>query len=446
MRRRARAARSHRRPARRGAVMIIVMWVCLGLVALTVYFSDTMVSELRAADNRMVEVVARQAAAGGVRYAGFILSQFGVNGAVPYRDDYRAEEVPVGDASFWLLGRDPDQRPTEDPVFGLVDEASKLNLNTATRGMLEALPGMTPELAEAIVAWRSRNQSGAGDSTYGRLDPPRVNKGGPFESVDELRLVYGATLDVLLGEDANRNGALDDNENDANQSAPHDNGDGLIQPGILEYVTVYSREPNTRADGRRRVNITTAQARQQFLQQRFGGQRGAQIATAIGPGEIRSVAEFMVASRLSSEEFAQIRGEISASNGNTVQGLVNVNTASETVLACIPGIGPDNAAAIVAYRLANPDATRGPFTWLPQVLSRNSITRAGPYITDRSYQFTADVVAVGHAGRGYCRTRAVFDMTRPTPRIVYHQDLTPYGWALGAQLRQALRATRENRL
>ena len=52
-----------------------------------------------------------------------------------------------------------------------------------------------------------------------------------------------------------------------------DNADGLIQPGILEYVTVYSRQPNTRANGGRRINITTAQNRQQLgqiLQQRFG--------------------------------------------------------------------------------------------------------------------------------------------------------------------------------
>jgi hypothetical protein len=116
------------------------------------------------------------------------------------------------------------------------------------------------------------------------------------------------------------------------------------------------------------------------------------------------------------------------------------------VLACIPGIGPDNASALVSYRLANPDVTRGSFAWLTQVLSRGAITRAGPYITDRSYQFTADVVAVGPHGRGYCRTRTVFDMTRSTPRIVYHQDLSGYGWALGAQVRQLMRAGRSDRL
>jgi len=433
--------------ARRGSVLIIVMWVCLGLVALTVYFADSMTSEFRAADNRAADIAARQAMLAGTRYASYLLGQFATNGTVPYREDYKAEELPVGEAMFWFIGRDNDQRATTEPVFGLVDEASKINLNTAPRSMLEALPGMTPELVDGIVAWRSRAQAGGGDTTYGRLEPARTNKGGPFESIDELRLVYGATLDLLFGEDTNRNGALDDNENDGESSAPRDNSDGLLQAGILEYVTVYSRQPNTRTGGGRRINITTPQNRQQLnqtLQQRIGGQRATAILGAIGTAEFRSVAEFMVASRMTSDEFNAIRGDITASDGTTVQGLINVNTASETVLACIPGIGPENASALVAYRLANPDV-RHSFTWITQVLSRGDITRAGPYLTDQSYQFTADVAAVGRAGRGYCRARTIFDMTRGTPRTIYHQDLSSYGWALGTQVRQTLRTTKETR-
>ncbi|MSU48513.1 MAG: hypothetical protein EXS37_05370 [Opitutus sp.] len=428
----------------RGSVLIIVIWICLGLVALTLSFANSMTSEFRAADNSTAEVSARLAVAGGTRYAGYLLGQFATNGAVPRRENYKSEDLPVGDASFWFIGRDLDQRPTNDPVFGLVDEASKLNLNTATRAMLEALPGMTPELVDTIISWRTRNQAGGGDTTYGRLDPPRLNKGGPFESVDELRLVYGATLEILFGEDTNRNGVLDENENDGDKSAPRDNSDGLIQPGILEYVTVYSRQPNTRANGSRRINISTTQVRQQFLQQRFGPQRAAPIAARIGPGEIRSVAEFMMASGLNSEDFALIRGDITVSNGSTVQGLVNINTASETVLACIPGIGADNASAMVAYRVQHPDVLNSLF-WIKEILTREAIRRAGPYITDQSYQFSADVAAVGRSGRGYYREKTIFDMTKGTPRIVYHQDLSAYGWALGARVRQSLRGARENR-
>jgi hypothetical protein len=48
--------------------------------------------------------------------------------------------------------------------------------------------------------------------------------------VDEVRLVYGATLEILYGEDVNRNGILDPNENDGDVTLPLDNADGRIDP------------------------------------------------------------------------------------------------------------------------------------------------------------------------------------------------------------------------
>ena len=481
----ARAASSSLSPfrSRRGSVLIIVMWTCLGLVSLTLYFANSMSAELRAADNRVTEIEARQAVAGGIRYAGYILANFATNGAVPNVADYKSEALPVGEAQFWMIGRDNSQIPTSAPVFGLIDEASKLNLNTATRAMLTELPSMTPELVEAIISWRraANAQAGGGDSAdtgggsesvYARLEPPRLNKGGPFESVDELRLVDGATLDILLGEDTNRNGALDANEDDGESSAPRDNQDGQLLPGIFEYVTVYSRQPNTRADGTRRVNVTngSGQNRQQLIQlllsKNIEQQRVATIVNLAfgpatgqggpggqggrgGPGgqggqparpDLTSVAEFMVVSRMTAEEFVLIHADITTATGATQQGLVNVNTASEAVLACIPGIGLANASTLAAYRVTHPDVLTS-FAWLTQVLPPAAIRQAGRYITDQSYQFTADIAAVGRFGRGYCREKVVFDTRTSTPRIIFHQDLSAYGWALGLQVRQTLKGT-----
>jgi len=155
------------------------------------------------------------------------------------------------------------------------------------------------------------------------------------------------------------------------------------------------------------------------------------------------VADFMIASRMTATEFAEVHTAITAGTGTAVQGLVNVNTASLTVLSCIPGIGPNSAASIVAYRLANPTVLTS-FAWLPQVLSAANIRRAGPYITDQSYQFSADIAATGRFGRGYCRERVVFDTSLGIPRIVYTEDLSSSGWALGAQVRQDLAAGRIN--
>jgi DNA uptake protein ComE-like DNA-binding protein len=357
--------------------------------------------------------------------------------------------MPVGDAKFWLVGRDPDFPPGNEPYFGLVDEASKINLNTASSAMLEALPGMTPDLLEAILLWRRRSTDalGGGDmGTYSRLDPPRVNKSAPFESVDELRLVYGATLEVLFGEDTNRNGVLDPNEDDGERTAPRDDQDGQLLAGISEYVTVYSRQPDRRRDGGRRINISNLSTPQNLqglavhLSRRLEPGRAMEIIRAIGSRNYDSVAEFMWDSGMTPEEYALVNTDFTARSG-TVTGLINVNTASEIVLSCIPGIGPENAPMLVAYRLANPDVLTS-FAWLRQVLSRSNVARAGRYITDHSYQFSADVVAVGRFGRGYARAKTVFDMSNGIPRIVYHQDLSAYGWALGPTIRQSTR-TRE---
>ena len=93
-----------------------------------------------------------------------------------------------------------------------------------------------------------------------------------------------------------------------------------------------------------------------------------------------------------------------------------------------------------------PVATRS-IAWVADVLDRD-LTRvrlAGLYITAHSYQFTADVAAVGHHGRGYHRVKFVFDTSDGTPRIVFRQDLTHLGWALGKQARADLLAAKEMR-
>ncbi len=430
----------------RASILIVVLWICLGVVALTLYFANSMSSELRAADNRAAEIAARQAVAGGERYASHILTTYAVNGAVPELNaanpdcPYQAENLPVGDASFWFIGRDPNLPATTDPVFGLVDESSKLNLNTASRAMLEALPNMTPDLATAILAWRGAGAAAAtASNSYSTLNPPRLNKGAAFESVDELRLVYGMTLDLLLGEDPNRNGALDTNEDDGEQSAPRDNPDGFLQPGLLEYVTIYSAVPNTRPDGSRRVNISTPQTRgqlRQTLQQRLDAGRAAAVMDRIGTTSFGSVAEFYANSGLTSEEFAKVHTDLTSTTGAASNGLINVNTASATVLACIPGMNTGIATQVVAYRASNP-AELTSFAWLVRVIGRTAFIRAGPFITGQSYQFSADVAAVGRNGRGYCRERVVFDLQTGTPRIVNRQDLGASGWALGAAARSS---------
>ena len=61
-------------------------------------------------------------------------------------------------------------------------------------------------------------------------------------------------------------------------------------------------------------------------------------------------------------------------------------------------------------------------------------------MTPFSWQFTADIAAVGANGRGYRRVRFVFDCSGGTPQIIYRQDLTFLGWALGKDIHDQLLA------
>ena len=161
------ASRREARRAARGSILIIVLWICLGLVALTLYFANSMSTELRAADNRVCDAAAREAVAAGTRYAAYILTQYATGGRVPLPEEYRAEALPVGEATFWFVGRDNDSPVSRDPYFGLIDESSKFNINSVRRAdlvKLASLPGfsnLTEDLADSIIAWRNANSQTA---------------------------------------------------------------------------------------------------------------------------------------------------------------------------------------------------------------------------------------------------------------------------------------------
>jgi type II secretory pathway component PulK len=443
---------SRKAGTRQGSVLIIVMWVAFGLVALALYFAQSMTYELRASDNRAASLEAEQAIEGAARYVAYTLKTLGTNGAVPDLLSYQREGIVVGNARYWLIGRSPQQTtaPTE-PFFGLVDEASKLNLNTATLEMLEMLPRMTPELAAAIIDWRDSDstvsQGGAETETYQRLQPAYSCKNAPFETVDELRLVMGADLDTLYGEDANLNGILDLNENDGNILPPFDNRDSRLDPGILDFVTVYSRQPTDN-----RTNVNSRQDLSAALQLKFSTTRANEILAKFPQGGPRggggnatmtNLLMFYYQSGMTLDEFNQVATLLTVTNA-PIEGLININTARVEVLACIPGIGTDNAQSLVSYRQSSPDKLTS-VAWVTEVLSRENALKAAPYITTESYQFTADIAAVGHFSRGYCRVKYIFDTSEGTPKIRYRQDLTRLGWALGVVTQQKLQLAKDLR-
>jgi len=435
--------------AESGSLLIIVLWIAFGLVAITLYFAHAMNQELRAADNRVAAIAANQAIDGAARYLSNFLATATLNypGVMPQPAEFECEAVPVGEAKFWLIGRDTNDWGInlDAPAFGLVDEASKLNLNAPwlTAELIEYLPGMTLQIAAAIMDWRDTNSDlttdGAEDESYSQLTQAYRAKNAVFESVEELRLVKGMTAEILYGEDANLNGILDANENDSDESAPYDNRDGRLDPGLMEYFTVYSYEPLSGTNITSRTNVQalleTALSQDrvtEVMRELFptgGGGAGGQ------PTPLTSVLQFYLSSGMTEDEFALVADYLAP----TTNILVNVNTASEPVLECVPGIGIDFASAMISYRESNPSQLTT-IAWVANVLDDTNAITAGPYITTRSFQHTADIAAVGHYNRGYQRVRYIFDTSEEAPKVVRRQDLTHLGWALGRETRTELLA------
>jgi type II secretory pathway component PulK len=459
-----------------GSVLIIVMWIAFGVVSLALYFAHDMEMSMRAADNQLANLQADQAIEGAVRYYSNILANVtGLNPMgnmnfqpymLPQTNYYQTANVKVGEGRFWVIGRDTNDSDfshrSPDPLFCLVDEASKINLNNTklyqspdtTSNYMQNLPNMTAQLVGAIYDWTGTNtnpsMNGAKSSTYESLNPPYVCKMTNFDTIGELRMVYGMNLDLLYGEDANLNGALDPNENDGMTLPPTDNNNGMLDPGILEYVTIYTQEPTnfgtttlgqTSSTITNRASVLTPATLQTFIQSNFPTvysdiQSKLSGLTASPP---TSVLDFAIKSGITEPDFITIEPYLYGSN---TFGLVNINTASLTVLSCIPGIGYNNAQTVLSYRQGNPTRLNSIY-WFKDAMSSagtNAMSIAAPWITSRSFQYSADIAAVGHYGRGYRRVKFVFDCSSGVPQIVYRQDLTYLGWALGKSIHDQLLA------
>src|SRR5207248_8062397 len=81
---------------------------------------------------------------------------------------------------------------------------------------------------------------------YQTLNPPYNAKNGPLDSLDELLLVKGVTPQLLYGNDLNRNGILD---------AEEDDGSGTVDMGWQAYLTVYTHENNVDSTGTPRIYL-----------------------------------------------------------------------------------------------------------------------------------------------------------------------------------------------
>jgi DNA uptake protein ComE-like DNA-binding protein len=349
----------------------------------------------------------------------------------------------------------------EDPCSirsGLLDEAGKINLNTATPEILARLPGMTPELVDCLLDYRDADNDprpeGAEQDYYSRLGTPYTIKNGPLATLEELLMVKGFTGSIVYGEDYNLNGLLDKNEDDGEESFPPDNRDGVLDTGLMGLATVVSYERNVDSTGKARTNINGAVADLANLGSAGLGTKTTQFIQAYRaegnlfkhPSQLLGMTyetknkdkdgnTLKLSSGVDANSLAKVLDKLTTVAGGAkapLAGLVNINTAPKAVLSLLPGIDENLSEQIVTARGAVDADQKSSIAWLisQNVLDAAKFKEIAPYLTARTFQFRVRCVAFAVPSGRFCVLEAVVDLAQGAPRIVYMRDLTHLGMPL----------------
>ncbi|MFQ6034703.1 MAG: type II secretion system protein GspK [Sedimentisphaerales bacterium] len=298
----------------------------------------------------------------------------------------------------------------------VVDEASKLNINIVTKEQLLALPEMTEEIADAIIDWRDKDDmprtAGVEAGYYENLPFGYMTRNGPFRTIREMLLVKDVTEELFYGEDTNFNSLLDYNERDGDASPPLDDEDSELDLGWIAYLTCYSYDNNKDASGNNRININKANENQLVRSLNIRRSHAKWIVEERPKDGYKSIGDLISnkspktakkssnrdsdeAEPLDVQTFYQIADRITVSDEEKIPGRVNINTASEQVLAALLGGGDaavSTAQDIIAYRESLMYGMQS-IAELLQVVSINDFKKIASFITTRSDVFTIHCIA-----------------------------------------------------
>ena len=339
---------------RKGTALVLTLWILCALVILAAGLAMTAHTEIQVSRNYADTIQCRLAARGGVN-RGLIEVEdpdFTAQGAGTKLSSTE-DGIDLGDASFQVE---------------IQDEAGKVNINTASESVLEAVFG-SREIAAAIADWRDTDDNprpvGAESQYYSGLGKPYRSRNGSFLTVRELLLVKGVTRAAL--------------------SSPV-TADGRM---LEDMLTVYSRDKNTDAAGKERVNIKTAT--KEVMKSRLGDVLAdTDIDSTIEWRDKRkpsSASEIALVPGLGRNKVKSIFDRITASDEKVRPGLININTAPAELLAAVPGFDRRIADEVVRYR-----DSRGPLTDVGQLLNISAVSvevfaKAADLLTTRSRVF-----------------------------------------------------------
>jgi type II secretory pathway component PulK len=348
---------------RKGLVLIAVLWVAVVLIVIVVSAGRNSQLDTKVRFANTDQMHCKWASRAGVEKAVAILNTDQSKGSDSLTDSWNDNDEELSNIKLGQCRVSVD----------VIDEASKLNVNTATKKQLLGLENMTEEIADAIIDWRDENdtpsQAGAEGGYYENLRHRYKIRNGPLRTIRELLLVKDVTPELLYGEDHNFNGKLDYNERDGQASLPLDNGDDKLDKGWIAYLTCYSVDNNKDAQGNDRIDINEADEAklEQSLNIKKSDAKWIVENRSKDKEKYKSIADLINdkspkkssdkesenAEPLSLETFSKIADKLTITKDKQIVGRVNINTAPKIVLACLLG-GDDDAKKladeIITYR------------------------------------------------------------------------------------------------
>lgn len=305
----------------------------------------------------------------------------------------------------------------------VVAETAKLDLNRATLEMLTAV-GVSKAAAEEIVARRG---------------------GRPFASVEEL-----ATLSNMLAEPATA---------------------GVAAADPASVLTTLSFDPNIQAGlgsaeaaGSLRFNVANgwSEALGALITKQLGAEAAAAVKRLVEENkDLKTEGAFAAAlmrSGVPKTLWPAAFDLFTTGDDLYVPGRVDLNTAPVKVLAAVPGIGEEHAAAIVAARAQLSGEERKSRVWplTRDILKPEEMAQAVEWLTTRSMQWRVKVRAtieragsagsVGESESGagatlrWAEFEAVVDAASDRPRLAYLREVTLLPMARAMERRVGARA------
>jgi competence ComEA-like helix-hairpin-helix protein len=442
-----------------GSILVALLW-CVALLAVMVVGAlHASLLELRVVKNHGDQIQAHYLALAGVEKTKALLFHDAADRrergehhtGTLYDAPEHFRDVTLGRGQFRII-RQGRREEGGGILYGVIDEESRLNLNTASPAELVKLPDLTPQHAAAIMDYRDADSlvtpGGAEMDDYLTLKPPYLPRNAPLRTLREVLLVYGISRETFHGEDANLNGMLDPEENDGNTSYPVDNRDGYLDAGWSGWVTLDSEVRNVSAKRTGRADLqsadeTTLEAVEGItpeIARAIVRHRGENRFESLGdllevraeappsgtappqpdrgptrpgsgptqgppaqPSLARSPSAPAGERVITQELLMEIADELKIGSELTVAGAVNINTAEAAVLACLPGITEELANAIVSYR-----QSAGYFqniAWLLKVpgMSPEIFKQAAPRVSAGSETFR--ILSEGKIGSTGARKR-----------------------------------------